>query len=74
MADAPAVKVGDPVVVEGTKYRIRSIEGSCYSVAAAPKRTATHRLEGELTWDARVGVWRTNGFVMQSIVSSGGTQ
>ena len=60
------IALGDPIVIAGTKYRVRGIESLAYPVrllvAAAPKRNATHRatLDG-LEYDKRVGVFRVQG-------------
>lgn len=58
----PTIEIGDPIVVDGNKYRIRGTEeeGRTLLLAMAPSRRPTHRLRcGETPeWDKRIGVWR----------------
>lgn len=57
--NAPAVPaVGDPVVVDGVKYRIRLIDGSR---ALLRDRFTGHEVNvnvADLAWDRVAGVWR----------------
>jgi len=62
MPDAP--RVGDAVVIDGKKYRIREVLSQTeYYLSAVPKRITTHYvdLEKPLAWDNSVGVFRPDG-------------
>lgn len=55
--------VGDPLIGDGTKYRIRIINPHCVHLAAAGpswRRGPIVALAepGRLAWDAVAGVWR----------------
>lgn len=56
--DAPAIN--DPVVVDGTKYRIRSIgpQSGLVQLRTSFGGRETTCLLRELTWDKVAGVWR----------------
>lgn len=57
----PAMRpsVGEPLVYEGTKLRIKTISetGEVFAKASYGKTSAAVRVD-ELTWDDEVGVWR----------------
>ena len=55
------IDLGDPVVIDGTKYRIREIPlMHTFNVSLSPARTARFvlRATGELEWDRIAGLWR----------------
>ena len=57
-------KVGDPVVVDGTKYRVRMLWQTDDRVdcrTSFGNRWVTVRAS-QLEWDTRVGVWREAGW------------
>ncbi|MGE3463875.1 MAG: hypothetical protein AB7I04_18355 [Pseudomonadales bacterium] len=56
---------GDPIVVDGHKYRVRGggVDLGYLAIALAPARNPTHSVHFDVppVWDGRAGVWRVNG-------------
>ncbi len=62
---AEVVLIGDPMVIEGSKYRILDISPETILFKQHPSRRPCLRLslddETAFSWDRVAGVWRWNG-------------
>lgn len=58
MKEPAAPDVTDPVVVEGTKYRIRTIEDDVWTAKTSFGGLTTSGRVEDLVWDKVAGVWR----------------
>lgn len=70
--------LGDPIVINGVKYRIRQITAtSLFYLSKPPTRLARYSIEWPrgLRYDAKAGVWRApDGVAVRTITPRGGSR